>query len=233
MILQAGHLWDGGAWTGRKHRLAVRSEPGARSAMIKQLLSDPTVLSCFLGVYLGVMLLVCVYGLHRYQLVHLYYKYRKNTPKVRACFLTLPRVTIQLPMFNEQAVAARIIDATCRIDYPLDRLQIQVLDDSTDATVEVAQAAVARGGVGWIVPVCRGAANLSWPGSCGSRTGGRLLRGSARCSARPVRIECRLGRDDGAECAQQRQAEEGRQVPAPKRHVAQELELRCRELGQS
>jgi len=112
--------------------------------MIEQLLSNQTAMSCFLGVYLAVMLVVCVYGLHRYQLVHLYYKYRQNTPKMRACFRTWPRVTIQLPMFNEQAVAGRIIDATFRIDYPRDRLQIQVLDDSTDTTVEIAQAAVER-----------------------------------------------------------------------------------------
>ncbi|UCD28038.1 MAG: glycosyltransferase family 2 protein [Planctomycetota bacterium] len=51
-------------------------------------------------------------------------------------------MTIQLPMYNERAVAVRIIDATCRIDYPKDRLEIQVLDDSTDQTVELASEAV-------------------------------------------------------------------------------------------
>jgi len=112
--------------------------------MIETILSDSTVLSGFLCVYLATILVVCVYGLHRYQLVHLFYKYRKNTPKLNACFIELPRVTIQLPMFNEQAVAKRIIDATCRIDYPKDRLQIQVLDDSTDFTVDIAKAAVER-----------------------------------------------------------------------------------------
>ena len=54
-------------------------------------------------------------------------------------------MTIQLPMFNEKAVAGRIIDATCAIDYPHDCLEIQVLDDSTDETVEIAQDVVA----GW------------------------------------------------------------------------------------
>jgi cellulose synthase/poly-beta-1,6-N-acetylglucosamine synthase-like glycosyltransferase len=104
--------------------------------------SDGPWLTAFLAAYMVVLALVCVYGLHRYHLVHLYYKHRRNTPKLNACFRVRPRVTIQLPMYNEQAVARRIIDATCRIDYPKDRLEIQVLDDSTDETVEIARAAV-------------------------------------------------------------------------------------------
>ncbi|MBN1489710.1 MAG: glycosyltransferase [Phycisphaerae bacterium] len=98
----------------------------------------------FLGLYLAVMAVLCMYGMHRYHLVHLYYKYRRNRPELRACFRELPRVTIQLPMYNEQYVAQRIIEAACRIEYPRDRLQIQVLDDSTDETTAIAQAAVHR-----------------------------------------------------------------------------------------
>jgi len=95
--------------------------------------------------HLFICLMLAIYGAHRYQLVYLYYKYRKNTPKLRSCFTSLPRVTIQLPMFNERAVAERIIETTCRIDYPRDRLQIQVLDDSTDAeTIEIARRTCAR-----------------------------------------------------------------------------------------
>src|SRR5258708_823707 len=105
-------------------------------------LNHPLLTQWFLAVYLLALVLVCIYGLHRYHLVHLYYKYRQNTPRLRACFRELPRVTIQLPMFNEQAVAKRVIDATCGMEYPRDRLQIQVLDDSTDSTVEVARQAV-------------------------------------------------------------------------------------------
>jgi len=113
-------------------------------SMIDSLFRNETFVHAFLATYLAVLLLVCLYGVHRYQLVHLFYKYRRNIPKVRACFRQLPRVTIQLPMYNERAVAERVIDASCRIDYPRDRLQIQVLDDSTDETVEVARAAVER-----------------------------------------------------------------------------------------
>ncbi|HOM53668.1 MAG TPA: glycosyltransferase family 2 protein [Phycisphaerae bacterium] len=106
------------------------------------LLDNNGLVTAFLVTYTVVVLLVCVYGMHRYQLVHLYYKYRRNTPRIKACFVEYPVVTIQLPMYNERAVARRIIDATCAIDYPRDRLQIQVLDDSTDDTVEIAAQAV-------------------------------------------------------------------------------------------
>jgi cellulose synthase/poly-beta-1,6-N-acetylglucosamine synthase-like glycosyltransferase len=107
------------------------------------LFSHPHFLSAFLATYVCVLLVVCFYGLHRYQLVHLFYKYRENRPRLWACFREPPRVTIQLPMYNEQAVARRVIDATCRIDYPRDRLEIQVLDDSTDETVDIVSEAVA------------------------------------------------------------------------------------------
>jgi cellulose synthase/poly-beta-1,6-N-acetylglucosamine synthase-like glycosyltransferase len=56
----------------------------------------------------------------------------------------LPFVTIQLPIYNEQFVIDRLIDACCRLDYPRDRFEIQLLDDSTDETVGVAQEMVAR-----------------------------------------------------------------------------------------
>jgi cellulose synthase/poly-beta-1,6-N-acetylglucosamine synthase-like glycosyltransferase len=56
----------------------------------------------------------------------------------------LPVVTIQLPIFNEMYVADRLIDAVCEIDYPKDKLEIQVLDDSTDETTEIAALAVRR-----------------------------------------------------------------------------------------
>lgn len=94
--------------------------------------------------HLCVCLTLAVYGAHRYCLVYLYYKYRRNTPRKTACFLEKPRVTIQLPMFNEQFVAQRVIEAACQIEYPRDRLEIQVLDDSTDETVEIARETCER-----------------------------------------------------------------------------------------
>src|SRR6185436_20158192 len=56
----------------------------------------------------------------------------------------LPLVTIQLPLYNEMYVADRLIDAVCRIDYPRELLEIQVLDDSTDETCGIAERAVRR-----------------------------------------------------------------------------------------
>jgi cellulose synthase/poly-beta-1,6-N-acetylglucosamine synthase-like glycosyltransferase len=111
--------------------------------ILERWFSHPAFLYGFLTSYVLVLGLVCIYGLHRYMLVHLFYKHRRNTPKLRACFRELPRVTVQLPMYNEKAVARRLIDATCAIDYPRDRLEIQVLDDSTDETVGIAAESVA------------------------------------------------------------------------------------------
>ncbi|WP_433968915.1 glycosyltransferase [Tunturiibacter gelidiferens] len=62
----------------------------------------------------------------------------------------LPFVTIQLPIFNEQFVIERLIEAVCRLDYPRDRFEIQVLDDSTDETTEVARAIVERYARGFV-----------------------------------------------------------------------------------
>ncbi|HEU5458737.1 MAG TPA: cellulose synthase family protein [Terracidiphilus sp.] len=95
--------------------------------------------------YFAVMIALSIYGVHRYVLVYLYYKYRKNyNPNPPAHFAELPRVTVQLPIFNEQFVIDRLVEAVCAMEYPRDRLDIQVLDDSTDETQEVAAGIVAR-----------------------------------------------------------------------------------------
>ena len=95
--------------------------------------------------YFIVLILLASYGLHRYVLVYLYYKNRKNhTSEPAARFEELPRVTVQLPMFNEQFVAERLIDSVCKLKYPREKFDIQVLDDSTDETVEVVRNLVER-----------------------------------------------------------------------------------------
>ncbi|MDY6914006.1 MAG: cellulose synthase family protein [Planctomycetota bacterium] len=96
----------------------------------------------FMSVYTFALIAVSVYGLHRYVLVFLYYRHRNKVPPLAGHFDDLPAVTIQLPMYNEAAVAERIIAKTCQIDYPRRKLQIQVLDDSTDETCRIARAAV-------------------------------------------------------------------------------------------
>ena len=95
--------------------------------------------------YFVVLILLALYGMHRYRLVYLYYRYRKNkVTEPESHFAELPRVTIQLPIFNEQYVIDRLVDCVCKMDYPRDKLQIQVLDDSTDETIEVARDVVER-----------------------------------------------------------------------------------------
>ena len=95
--------------------------------------------------YFAVMIVLAIYGCHRYTMVYLYYKYKKNyNPNPPRHFDELPRVTVQLPIFNEQFVIDRLIEAICAMEYPPEKLEIQVLDDSTDETQEVAAGIVAR-----------------------------------------------------------------------------------------
>src|SRR3981081_1884936 len=98
----------------------------------------------FLATYFLVLLVLSIYGSHRYVMAYLYYKYKGNLPAPLGRYAEAPRVTIQLPIFNEMYVVERLIDAVARIDYPRDRLEIQVLDDSTDETQGIARAKVAR-----------------------------------------------------------------------------------------
>ena len=89
-----------------------------------------------LVLYFFVLSILAIYGWHRYYLVYLYMKNsgRAPEPLPPPDPAELPRVTIQLPIFNEMYVADRLIDAVCEMDYPRELLEIQVLDDSTDET---------------------------------------------------------------------------------------------------
>jgi cellulose synthase/poly-beta-1,6-N-acetylglucosamine synthase-like glycosyltransferase len=95
--------------------------------------------------YFTVLIILASYGIHRYVLVYMYYKNRKNRiTEADRRFAELPRVTLQLPIFNEQFVIDRLVDAVCKMEYPREKLDIQVLDDSTDETVEIANSVVQR-----------------------------------------------------------------------------------------
>src|SRR5262245_15384303 len=96
------------------------------------------------SIYFIILGILSFYGLHRYIMVFLYHRYRKNPPVPKGTFAELPRVTVQIPIYNEMYVAERVIDAVCAFDYPRDRLDVQVLDDSTDETVAVARNVVDR-----------------------------------------------------------------------------------------
>src|SRR6187200_2016231 len=97
-----------------------------------------------LASYFFVLVILAVYGWHRYYLVYLYMKHKDQHPVPSGPLDPLPTVTIQLPIYNEMYVADRLIDAVCQIDYPRELLEIQVLDDSTDETRTVAEQAVRR-----------------------------------------------------------------------------------------
>jgi cellulose synthase/poly-beta-1,6-N-acetylglucosamine synthase-like glycosyltransferase len=95
--------------------------------------------------YFVVLIFLASYGIHRYTLVYLYYKNRKNrTQDPDAKFADLPRVTVQLPIFNERFVIERLLDAVCRLEYPREKIEVQVLDDSTDETRTLARELVER-----------------------------------------------------------------------------------------
>src|SRR5580700_1054060 len=94
--------------------------------------------------YFIVLFVLALYGLHRYWLVYDYFMYSKNVPPEPPPVTNWPRVTVQLPIFNERYVIERLVEAVSRFDYPRELLDVQVLDDSTDETCEVARVCVER-----------------------------------------------------------------------------------------
>jgi cellulose synthase/poly-beta-1,6-N-acetylglucosamine synthase-like glycosyltransferase len=94
--------------------------------------------------YFFVLSILGIYGWHRYYLVYRYMKYKDQTPGGPPAVDEWPVVTVQLPVFNEMYVVDRLIDAVTALDYPREKLEIQVLDDSTDETRDIAELAVRR-----------------------------------------------------------------------------------------
>jgi len=97
-----------------------------------------------LAPYLTILVILAIYGIHRYHLVYLYLKYKNRVAVPKAKLRELPKVTVQLPIYNEMYVVERLVEAACKIRYPRELLEIQLLDDSTDGTVEIAAACVAK-----------------------------------------------------------------------------------------
>ncbi len=105
-----------------------------------------------LTAYFAVLLLLSIYGSHRYRLVFAVLRHgdraRRAAEAMRAegaprLAAEPPEVLVQLPVFNERYVVERLVRAVAALDYPKDRLQIQLLDDSTDDTGDIAERAVA------------------------------------------------------------------------------------------
>lgn len=104
------------------------------------------LLSILSLLYLLTFVSLCLFGFHRARLVYLIWANRRRIAGIAQAIPVqepeLPKVTIQLPIYNEATVVARLLEAVGRLDYPRDRLQIQVLDDSTDETLTISSAKV-------------------------------------------------------------------------------------------
>ncbi|MCG8456664.1 MAG: glycosyltransferase family 2 protein, partial [Holophagales bacterium] len=118
--------------------------------MVLSILAPSILAHSILTLYYVILGILAVYGIHRLFLVLAYRRAVRlgslepagdGSSRAPA---ELPIVTVQLPIFNERYVAERLVDAVSRLDYPPDRLEIQVLDDSTDETREIVHRAVAR-----------------------------------------------------------------------------------------
>ncbi len=107
----------------------------------------PLAQPLILAGYFSVLVVLSVYGLHRLVLLVLLRRHRDPLDTHSRCGTSdpeFPVVTVQLPIFNERFVVDRLVDAVAELDWPLDRLEIQILDDSTDDTLEIAEAAAER-----------------------------------------------------------------------------------------
>jgi cellulose synthase/poly-beta-1,6-N-acetylglucosamine synthase-like glycosyltransferase len=98
--------------------------------------------------YFAVLLLLCTYGLHRAHLVYLCFRHRNQLgaagPAEPLPDDQLPVVTVQLPLYNEATVTGRLLDAVAKLEYPVERFEIQVLDDSSDETQLIAREKVSE-----------------------------------------------------------------------------------------
>jgi cellulose synthase/poly-beta-1,6-N-acetylglucosamine synthase-like glycosyltransferase len=92
--------------------------------------------------YIALVVMISVYGLNALVITTLYLLRRRAQQPQPQEPETWPRVAVQIPLYNEQSIAGRMIDTICAFDYPKDRLSIQILDDSTDATTEIARLRV-------------------------------------------------------------------------------------------
>ena len=93
--------------------------------------------------YFAILLVLSCYGCHRYEMIRRYQRQKKQfAPPAPAKWEALPKITIQLPLYNERYVVERLMEEVSKMDYPAELLQIQVLDDSTDDTHPFTQALV-------------------------------------------------------------------------------------------
>ncbi len=139
--------------------IVQRAAPGLRRASPRRTLSNrlgtresssvlfyhvPPIEALVLALYGLSLAALCVYGAHRLVLLWLYTKYEKQQALSAPLPDVLPFVTVQLPVYNERFVVEELIETVCGLDYPADRIEFQVLDDSTDDTTACAAPVVER-----------------------------------------------------------------------------------------
>ena len=90
------------------------------------------------------LMFIFIFSLGQLHLTWHYLRAKSNTSPSSTSLVNHPHVTVQLPVYNERYVVARLIDAVCSFDYPSEKLEIQVLDDSTDETVGIVAAEVEK-----------------------------------------------------------------------------------------
>lgn len=92
--------------------------------------------------YIFSLTVLFIFGSHGFIMIYYYLKFKSKKSQAAGTISSYPLVTVQLPLFNERYVVGRLIDASCAMVYPKDKLEIQVLDDSTDETVAVVEALI-------------------------------------------------------------------------------------------
>lgn len=152
----SGILQIGGSVYGQIYSVYLESALYlAQSPVVKywKRLTDPTFRGLYhanafdvlmLIPYFLVLIVLAMYGLHRYWLVYTFFKHRDNVPGPPPTVEKWPRVTVQLPIYNERYVIERLVDSVSRFDYPRELLDVQILDDSTDETQQVARDCAER-----------------------------------------------------------------------------------------
>jgi cellulose synthase/poly-beta-1,6-N-acetylglucosamine synthase-like glycosyltransferase len=127
---------------------------GFREGMRRYVLSSPSIHyrshtahsmeEAILIAYICALSILFIFGSHGFIMVYYYYRERKRSRETPQALSDYPVVTVQLPVYNEMYVVERLIEASCGIVYPKEKLEIQVLDDSTDETVSIVALAVER-----------------------------------------------------------------------------------------
>ena len=94
--------------------------------------------------YIFSLTILLIFSSHGFIMLYYHKKYKKNNPVQNKSDLCDKTITVQLPLYNEMYVAERVIDSVCKLDYPSELLEIQVLDDSTDETFDIVAKKVAQ-----------------------------------------------------------------------------------------